>query len=125
MASIRKITNTPTLVSITKTRRTRADNLPISVAQSIDTPPERREGLDRRAETPHTPSAFDDVLSEAPQEQVLSDKRPVFERLDRTKDVAGSLGKEKPDHEDRAMQAMEAYKTLRQPDEEKTPVGTA
>lgn len=125
MASIRKITNTPTLVSITKTRRIRADNLPISVAQSIDTLPERRQPSDRPAPEDQTPDGFEDALTEASIETVLSASRPIIDRLDDQQNVAETLKPEQPDHQDRSMQANEAYRTLRQPDAEKTPVGRA
>lgn len=118
MASISK-THTPTLASITKTRRTRADNLPISVAQSIDEPPERRDQSDGADQTNRPPNAFDETLVET----VLSDIRPMIDHPNRTKDVVEALETEEPDQEDRSLQANEAYQTLRQPDEEKIPVG--
>lgn len=125
MASIRKITNTPTLVSITKTRRIRADNLPISVAQSIDKLPDRRQPSDRSAPADQTLDGFEDPLTEASIETVLPASRPTIDRLDDQQDVTETLKPEQPDHQDRSMQANEAYKTLRQPDAENTPVETA
>jgi hypothetical protein len=124
MASIREI-HTPTLVSITKTRRTRADNLPISVTQSIDTPDERRDQSGEEDHTAHPSTEFDEILIEEPVDTVLSDVPTMIERRDRTQDVVAVLAAEEPDQEGRSMQANEAYQTLRQPDEEKTSVGTA
>lgn len=121
MASIGKVTNTQTLFSITKTRRAGADNIPISVAQSIDTSPERRESSDGSDSTDET---FEDILTEVPTETVLPDMRTVIDRCDVAKDVAETLKAEGPDQEDRSLQANEAYQTLRQPDQEKTAVGT-
>lgn len=125
MASIHTIPITPSPVSVTETRRVRTDDRQVPVELSVDITPEARKLSDTPAETIHVSTLSDEGLTEAKADKVLSDVRPVIENLDGTKDIAESLEAEVPDQEDRSMQANEAYKTLRQPDEEKTPVGTA
>ena len=109
MASIQTlpITPTPVLPSVTEARSVRTDNLNVPVEQVVDSSPEPRK------------------LPDAPMDKHLSDVRPIIERLDGTKDVAETLEAEEPDQDDRAMQADEAYKTLRESDEDRTAVGTA
>jgi hypothetical protein len=107
MASLHTIPITPAPVSVTETRTVRTDDRKIPVEQAVDMSPETRK------------------LPEAPMDKALSDVRPIIERLDGTKDVAETLNIEEPDQDDRSMQANEAYQTLRQSDEENTPVGAA
>lgn len=121
MASIQTIPITQTPVAVTEARKVRTDDRPIAVEQSVDVSPESRKLPEALVASTDTPSS---VSKDAPLEQALSDVRPVIERLDGTKDVAETLETEEPDQEDRALQANEAYQTLRQPDEEKTPVAT-
>lgn len=125
MASIHTIPITPSPVSVTETRRVRTDDRLVPVELSVDSTPEVRKLSDTPADTYHVSTIPNQAETDAPIEKVLSDIRPVIEHLDGTKDVAETLEAEEPDQEDRSMQANEAYKTLRQPDEEKTPVGTA
>ncbi|GHB00623.1 hypothetical protein GCM10009069_24360 [Algimonas arctica] len=107
MASLHTIPITPTPASVTQARAVRTDDRQIPVEQAVDMAPETRK------------------LPDAPIDKALSDIRPVIERLDGAKDVAETLEVEVRDQDDRAMQANDAYQTLRQPDEEKTSVGTA
>ncbi|WP_298915827.1 hypothetical protein [uncultured Algimonas sp.] len=60
---------------------------------------------------------------DTPLDAALSQVRPVIERLDGAKDVPDALEAEEPDEKDRALQASEAYRTLREPDMALTPVG--
>lgn len=107
MASIHIMPITPVFASVTETRTVRADNRPIPVEQAVDASPETRK------------------LPDALMDDSLSNIRPVIERLDGEKDLAETLDVEAPDQDDRAMQANEAYKTLRVDEGEKTPVGRA
>jgi len=109
MASIQTLPISPTPVppSVTEAHVVRTDNRNVPVEQVVDASPETRK------------------LPDAPMDKALSDIRPIIERLDGTKDVAETLEAEEPDQDDRAMQANEAYQTLRNSDEDKTSVGTA
>lgn len=107
MASIHIMPITSVPVTVTETRTVRTDNRKIPVEQAVDVTPETRK------------------LPDAPMDEALSDIRPVIERLDGAKDIAETLDVEEPDQDDRAMQANEAYKTLRADDVDNTPVGRA
>jgi hypothetical protein len=125
MASIQTIPITPTPVDVTETRSVRTDNRPVPVEQVVDMSPETRKLPDTPAQTGELAKSANGTSGDAPLESVLSNIRPVIERLDGIKDVTETLEAEEPDQDDRSMLANEAYKTLRQTDEEKNPVGTA
>jgi hypothetical protein len=107
MASIHITPITSVPVAVTETRSVRSDNRQIPVEYAVDALPETRK------------------LPDAPKDDILAYIRPVIERLDGQKDDVETVAVEEPDQEDRALQANEAYKTLRVEDPEKTPVGRA
>lgn len=112
---------TPTPVFTTETRRVREDNRAVPVEQSVDNVPDARKLPDPLVKSGNT----DPIMPKNdPMDEVRPDVRPVIERLDGTKDIAAALEAEEPDAADTSLQANGAYQTLRQPDEEPTPVGT-
>ena len=121
MTSIPVVPAAVTPVSVTETRKVRADNRPVAVEQSVDVSHEPR----KPAQAPIKPSNLSsNAAVEAPIDETLSDVRPVIEKLDGEKDVSKVLGTEEADQQERALQASEAYGALRKSDTDLTPVGT-
>ncbi|MEL6687448.1 MAG: hypothetical protein AAFP97_07485 [Pseudomonadota bacterium] len=121
MASIPVIPAAVTPVSVTETRKVRADNRTVAVEKSVDVSHEPR----KPAQAPINPSNLSsNETVEAPIDEPLSDVRPVIERLDGEKDASKVLETEEADQQERALQASEAYSALRKPDADLTPVGT-
>lgn len=121
MASVNIMPATPTPVFATEARRVRADDRSIETDPSVDVSPETRELPETYAAAVEQAGA--DGESD-PLEDIRPDVRPVIEHLDGAKDATEGLEQEEPDQAEISLQANEAYQTLRQPDDELTPVGT-
>lgn len=112
---------TPTPAFVTKSRKARKDNRAIATDASVDAASENLKLTDMSARPFELES--DSNESKTSQDMSSDDRAPVI-LLEAPQGLDEVLEPEEPDQADVALQANGAYQTLRQSDEDITPVGT-